>query len=397
MLEIVDLFREKGTLDELGFGTIRDAFSDHLFPGTSTIQTRARYFLFVPWIYRRIEGEGVGYSQVEARARRAQAMLVEALKRGGEGPDQGVIGIQAGESLQRTPASIYWVGLKRYGIWRFPGSVAEYYATPGSLIGRPAVSDDNELIDRTPSRGWDPNLPKEPTGFLDKTTLGLNFEEADYLSDRIRLQASNSLLAFCVDSRRPLDRIDFPWLHPDAAHLSHQLRSDLDHARRFSIVSYGGTLLYNLMLAEKAEEAAMSVADGLVDERRRQLQSWAEEASEAVRDWKLDEFWVTVTGKGHDVKPATRQFVQGLAGAIQEGAYTFADHQFARASIKSRELALKGGLARLTHPHALERFTGSVGLGPQSSVGPYGQSYRWPNVQRIVGDIHAGLARKSVR
>lgn len=34
----------------LGFAPIRDAFADYFFPGTSTIQTRARYFLFVPWI-----------------------------------------------------------------------------------------------------------------------------------------------------------------------------------------------------------------------------------------------------------------------------------------------------------------------------------------------------------
>jgi hypothetical protein len=51
MLEIVDLFREKGTVDELGVGTIRDAFADHLFPGTSTLHSRARYFLFIPWVY----------------------------------------------------------------------------------------------------------------------------------------------------------------------------------------------------------------------------------------------------------------------------------------------------------------------------------------------------------
>src|SRR5688572_19144376 len=45
MLEVIELFREKGTLDELGIGSIRDTFADHFFPGISTIQTRARYFL----------------------------------------------------------------------------------------------------------------------------------------------------------------------------------------------------------------------------------------------------------------------------------------------------------------------------------------------------------------
>jgi len=37
--------------DELGIGAIRDGFSDLLFPGTSTVQTRLRYFLMIPRIF----------------------------------------------------------------------------------------------------------------------------------------------------------------------------------------------------------------------------------------------------------------------------------------------------------------------------------------------------------
>jgi Family of unknown function (DUF6361) len=37
----------------LGLGTIRDAFADMLFPGTSAPRIRPRYFLIVPWIYLR--------------------------------------------------------------------------------------------------------------------------------------------------------------------------------------------------------------------------------------------------------------------------------------------------------------------------------------------------------
>lgn len=50
MLDVIDLFRERDTRDELGISSIHDAF----FPGTSTIQTRACYFLFIPWLYLEI-------------------------------------------------------------------------------------------------------------------------------------------------------------------------------------------------------------------------------------------------------------------------------------------------------------------------------------------------------
>ena len=41
MLEVVDLFKEEGTVDELGIGSIRDALADSLFPGTSDLHTQA--------------------------------------------------------------------------------------------------------------------------------------------------------------------------------------------------------------------------------------------------------------------------------------------------------------------------------------------------------------------
>ncbi len=59
MRRVLDLFKEQGTLDEMGLGSLRDALSDALFPGTSSIQTRLRYVLFVPWLYRRLEGRRV--------------------------------------------------------------------------------------------------------------------------------------------------------------------------------------------------------------------------------------------------------------------------------------------------------------------------------------------------
>lgn len=46
-LDVIDLIRRQDTRDQLGIGRIRDALADLLAPGTSTIQTRARYFLFV--------------------------------------------------------------------------------------------------------------------------------------------------------------------------------------------------------------------------------------------------------------------------------------------------------------------------------------------------------------
>ncbi|WP_374059104.1 DUF6361 family protein [Salinibacterium sp. NG253] len=48
MREIVNLFSDRDSRDELGIGQIRDVLSHTLFPGTSTLLTRARYMLLIP-------------------------------------------------------------------------------------------------------------------------------------------------------------------------------------------------------------------------------------------------------------------------------------------------------------------------------------------------------------
>lgn len=55
MREALAAFDQPGIVDPLGLGMVRDAFSEMLFPGLSTVQTRARYFLLVPWAYRRLD------------------------------------------------------------------------------------------------------------------------------------------------------------------------------------------------------------------------------------------------------------------------------------------------------------------------------------------------------
>jgi len=112
ILEAIDLFREKDTRDELGIAGIRDAFSDMLFPGTGALQTRARYLLFVPWMYLDFEARRVPSAEVARRVRDVEVKLINTLAESSIPPPPGTIGIQARSSLQRFPSSIYWNGLK---------------------------------------------------------------------------------------------------------------------------------------------------------------------------------------------------------------------------------------------------------------------------------------------
>ena len=132
MLDVVRLFQEQETLDELGVGTIRDAFSDHFFPGTSTIQTRARYMLFIPWIYRELEKKRLSGAKMERRARTDEIKLIKALLKSED--TNGIIGKEAQERLKRL-ASVHTDGPLLLEDSPFPGP-RRISPLPGKILSQ---------------------------------------------------------------------------------------------------------------------------------------------------------------------------------------------------------------------------------------------------------------------
>lgn len=80
-LDVVYLFKEKDTRDELGLGSIGDAYANLFFPGTSAIQTWGRYFLWPPWIYQHLENRRTACNKAADRARNLEVAHIEALSR----------------------------------------------------------------------------------------------------------------------------------------------------------------------------------------------------------------------------------------------------------------------------------------------------------------------------
>ena len=173
VLDVVRSLSEKDTRDELGLATVRDALADLLAPGVSTIQTRARYFLFIPWIYQQIESRvGKRRSQVTKdwvarKARNAEIDLIGHLL---ESEDAwGTIGSWSGKSLKRLPSSVYWNGLSEWRIRLCPWSLDSYHHRL-AVHGPPEVGDG--MDGGWPN--WHPGLPPPPNGFPEGTSMQLN-------------------------------------------------------------------------------------------------------------------------------------------------------------------------------------------------------------------------------
>jgi len=380
-LEVIDLFREEDTRDELGLGSIRDTLADLMFPGTTTIQTRARYFLFVPWVLKDLEDRGTLSSEWAHRARYQQGRLRDSLIAGGE--ETGVIGYRAGLHVQRLPHSVYWHGLRRWGILRFNGSEDEYRRSLDRWHRRQKSalrSDDGEPIDYSWEPNWDPHLPPPPKDLYRTATFKLTAEEADYLIHRIGTRAPDSLLYHLIEIRRPVNKeVDFVWEHVDPNQLPPPFRSPVEHARNFSDSMHGASLLYNLMLAEEKGRKDR------VDDYRNRLAEWwdmLQTRRSAMSLWNRDDFWITVREAGGRVPPPTRQFVLDWWELVfnAERIEMLMGSSYARELIADRELRLKRGRARLGNQQVLKLWSGASGTAKLD--------YRWGRpVKALVNDI----------
>src|SRR4051794_11008308 len=250
VLDVVDLFREQGTVDELGFGTVRDALADILFPGTSNLMTRSAYFFFVPWMYLRLERQKTTSSEMAAKGKREELKLIERLLEGGE--TEGVIGRRARGSLRRLPSSVYWAGMKRLNICHFDGSPDGYHRSVDRFYQRQAMTaktDDGERIGGG-KQNWNPRIPASPDDWPGTAALKLRFVDAQFLRDQIALEAPESLLAALIRNADIVSDVAFPWAHPGLPSFSERIRWQLHHAQNVSEITYGAALLYNLILAE---------------------------------------------------------------------------------------------------------------------------------------------------
>ncbi|HZZ82690.1 MAG TPA: DUF6361 family protein [Gemmataceae bacterium] len=388
MLDAIALLRERTTRDELGLGGVRDAFADLMFPGTSTVQTVAKYFLFVPWIYLALERKGTPSAKVALQARKAEIALAQELEESGE--TGGVIGRIAKETLQRLPSSIYWQGLHRWGIRIFGGSQDEYHRSLDVFYQRLRArksgrhEHEGETADEPDLHNWHVGLPKPDDGFPEGAALPLNVEEARYLRERILANCSQSLLAYLVREHVDVEEIPFVWDLPQE--LPEKLRNQVEHGRNFSQTMHGAQLLYNLILAEKR------VWSEHVDVYRGDLEVWRqriEKRISALYAWDRQDFWRVVYHGNPRVSPRARSFVNSWLdlAIFPANVVALADKQAARQLVEDREVQLKGSLARVRNQRARDLWNGEAGAAQLD--------LRWTSARGIVSDILAGSEAKA--
>lgn len=379
--EALAAFDEQGMQDPLGFGPVRDAVSEMLFPGTSTVHTRARYLLLVPWVYAALDRDGIRPQDGAVRARQLELNVIESLMRGSEDHD-GIIGRQSRHTTRQLPSAIYWGALARWGIRRFPGTRREYIAT---LNRRRAHHQPEDEVDGHPPGPWHPAMPEPPDGWLDATSIELEPHEAEFLRERILDNTRGTYLALLAVDGRADDWSDLPWTHPLAPTAPPVIARQLHHARLFSQVQVGAGLRYNRDLS------ALLDTDGygpLATDYDEALADWVarlDELRDDLHSWDRADFWVTIHSQNPRLSPAVRGFVDWWLDAAIHDPTEAATGPSVGEELVRREAALKGARAKLANRRARERSP--------AAQGGILLTYRWPQVTRVLRDILEGVAR----
>jgi len=383
MMEIIKMGRDRDTRDELGLGSIRDSISDIFFPGTSTIQTRLKYMLFVPWIYLQHERNRTPHNEIKAKARQSEFRLISALKKNEDW--DGLIGKEAGASLQRLPSNIYWAGLYRWGIRLFPGSqeqyhryLREYYA---ALRRQKNANEEEPAAQVQPN--WHPAIPEPPDNFPGEASFVLRKEEAEYLQDRISIQCRGSLLAYLINHTEEAD-CTFVWEHPGLADLPAPFPEQIKHAENFSRIMHGALLLYNLMLSEASGN------EEYVDYYQEWFRDWQQEIWACFTDyeeWSLSRFWEFCASQGDAIPDPTRTFVKEWVNQVRQKInHDLAGDPELRNLIYRREVKeVKLERARLLNQRGLDMWTGASGTARLD--------FRWRVVNGMVNDMVRGLSQ----
>ena len=377
ILSILDALSEDATLDELGIAPIRDGFANLFFPGTSTIQTRAKYFFIVPYAMRDLECSN------ELQPGRMLKTLTEIEKQCAlrlldkNENEEGVIGKRSlpDRWVKRAPSDIYWAGLRRYNIFLGGSmSLSEYIRSMciqkaqkqelTNLGNRNDNSEDDEKDDVQAGdvrgfRFW--NMPLYNRTWSETLDMNLTSDEKDFLKKQILLTCPDSMLG-CIlknDMQEVLELNDFKDLQDIIRLFPDRIQEDYDLALRFSGFVYALRVIYNILISDGESQHANAELVRLLPDLP------------GIAGIDMDRIFVRLgvhNPKLHRfLDEARKQMISQDTDKLKE-------------LIRNREKDLKGqARAKTCHPGQYEnRWYGGEGL-----------DYRFGNAMRILRDIFA--------
>jgi len=392
---ILELLKPEGMVDELGIGTIRDAIANQLFPGISTIQTRAKYFFIVPYIlYDYLAEDKTKRKRIPVTKYlddREHEVIWELAERYNydRSSGHGVIGIskKRPERIMRRPSEIYWGGLNTYNIINTGGYGVNAFLSNRknslleSLIANVAESDDSYGDDKDADYENEFRIMISPNpSWRDSLSLELTEEEADILKNRIIDIASDQLVGELLSKNKLFDLfrstdefMDFSKVVTDSLVVSEDLQRDLIIAHDFSEMMYGANIVYNYLIQKYRFEK-----DYWLDE----WDEWLDNLSiEMISFDSFDPSMLFRPPFSLTTKTETQQFVLRYWSLVKSNQRDIESYS---ELVINQEYNTKKYKARL-------RLGKLDDVKEDHWIGLQRLSYRYKNAKVILGDIFNGL------
>lgn len=268
VLDVLNMLSEPGTLDELGIAPIRDGFANIFFPGTSTIQTRAKYFMIIPYILKDLEySNETDCNTILRKLDDIECRCGKTFLNNG-GDTSGIIGIRSLKQnswVKRAPSSIYWSGLRTYGIFTNETFSLYQYVRKMCKLKKQKINlkklgnrhdnaEEGNLDDKDAGNPMGMRFWKIPT-YKEKWEKNLNIklskDEGEFLKKQIITSCPNSMLAYILQNRKAeICKYDsFQSLDEIIHSFPKQIRDDYAIAYDFSSFLYVLRTIYNILVS----------------------------------------------------------------------------------------------------------------------------------------------------
>ena len=392
VLDVMNLLQEQGAVDEIGIGLIRDAFANYFFPGTSTVQTRAKYFFIVSYILQEAVTGKYG-NQVAAVLQKIDSeekdcgirLYQKCLDEGREPLGTGIIGARVLPKnwVARKPSNIYWNGIRTYHIFEqenmtIPDMVrlsvlVRAQGKPEKLGNRRDDAEEGDKDDKDAGRGESIrffDLPEmKGIDWRSHLDIGLTEMEASFLRSKIEKSVPDKLLAYILKHNIDLSKYDrFEMLYADLKdEVPPEMARIMKLACDFNRLVYAARVRYNMVLSRGQNKAAVAEWDEVRDNIARYAGVNLEDVLSFLGrpDFRL------------------RRFLLNLQAAFLAGDIERADE-----ILVSREIELKTkARAKLCH---------AEDFNPNNWVGGRYLDYRFADAKRIVTDIYEGEGAANV-
>jgi hypothetical protein len=217
--KILQAIREQQAVDELGIGRLRDAFSNRMFPGMSTLQHHAKYFVVLPAMYYELTKDSydrvaeINNKIISSEIRITDRFVRWAQDNGNPYWRNGITGSDVLEQakadttkyVKYDPTYIYWNGMATYNMVNLHGNLAQY------ILGcsRRRIQHEEE-DDPTVLSGERPafSICDEKYDFNSDEPLSLELteKEAKYMLEHVTRAtgSKNSLLSFLFSNNTPI-------------------------------------------------------------------------------------------------------------------------------------------------------------------------------------------------